>query len=304
MKIATTTGDFDRYCKDDESRIRELHRAGFRYIDLSMYSFTFDSTYMQTDWKKETDRLKRVAEELGMTFVQAHSQGGNPLSKDTTEVDFIVDATIRSIEICKELGIKNTVVHCGYRKGIGKEESFALNKTFYQKLFPAMEACGVNVLIENSTKANMGDMYFVNSGKDMREFVEYVGHPQLHCCWDTGHGNCEGSQYQHILDLGKELYAIHYNDNHGFKDEHLIPFLGTLNHDEIMHALIDVGFEGYFTLECSSCLIPKRWWLGGRKPFERDNRLAEPQLFMQRKLEELMYQTAEYILSAYKVLEK
>ncbi len=37
MKIATTTGDFGFYCKNDEERIRELHKAGFRYIDLSMY---------------------------------------------------------------------------------------------------------------------------------------------------------------------------------------------------------------------------------------------------------------------------
>jgi hypothetical protein len=36
MKIATTTGDFSRFCQTDEEKIRELHRAGFRYIDLDM----------------------------------------------------------------------------------------------------------------------------------------------------------------------------------------------------------------------------------------------------------------------------
>ena len=40
MKIATTTGDFSFFCATDEERVRELHRAGFRYIDLSMYSFS------------------------------------------------------------------------------------------------------------------------------------------------------------------------------------------------------------------------------------------------------------------------
>ena len=28
MKIATTTGDFAFYCKTDEEKIKELHRAG------------------------------------------------------------------------------------------------------------------------------------------------------------------------------------------------------------------------------------------------------------------------------------
>jgi len=304
MKIATTTGDFGFYCDNDADRIRELHRAGFRYIDLDMYSFKPDSPYMQDGWKCETAKLLSLVDELGMTFVQAHSQGGNPLSDDEAHVDFLVDATVRSIEICNELGIKNTVVHSGFAKGISKEESFERNLKFYKRLFPVMETCGVNVLIENSTKSNMGDMYFTNSGKDMREFLEYANHPLLHACWDTGHANCEGSQYGDIITLGEELYAIHYNDNHGAKDEHLIPFFGTLNHDEVINALFDVNFKGYFTLEASSSLIKNNYWLGGRRKYKPDTRLAEPQLFMQRKLEALLYDTAEYILSSYDIFEK
>ena len=37
MKIATTTEDFGRFCKNDIERIREISAAGFKYIDLSMY---------------------------------------------------------------------------------------------------------------------------------------------------------------------------------------------------------------------------------------------------------------------------
>ena len=303
MKIATTTADFGGYCKTDIERIRELHRAGFRYIDLSMYSFTPDCAYMKDDWRDAVKALKAEADALGMTFVQSHSQGGNALRDDAAHVEFLVDATVRSIEICQMLGIENTVVHSGAAKGVSKEEWFEKNRLFYKRLFPAMEKCGVNVLIENSTAANMKDKYFVNSGKDMLKFLRFVDHPQLHACWDTGHANCEGSQYDDILALGDELYAIHYNDNHGKSDEHLIPYLGTLNHDEVMNALIDVGFKGYFTLECASSLIPSRYWLGSRREFPRDTRLAHPQLFMQRHLEALMYETAKHILSAYDLLE-
>ena len=53
MKIATTTGDFRFYCKTDEERIYELHRAGFKYIDLDMSSFTPDCAYMQDNWREE-----------------------------------------------------------------------------------------------------------------------------------------------------------------------------------------------------------------------------------------------------------
>lgn len=73
MKIATTTCDFENFCKTDEGKIRELHRAGFRYIDLNMCSFTSECAYMQDNWREEVQKLKTLASELGMQFVQAHS---------------------------------------------------------------------------------------------------------------------------------------------------------------------------------------------------------------------------------------
>ena len=307
MKIATTTGDFGYYCKTDEERIRELHRAGFRYIDFSMYSFTPDCVYMQKDWQDAVLKLKDLASELGMQFVQAHSQGGSPLSEDPAHVDFLFKATLRSIEICQMLGIKNTVVHNGSAPGISKEEWFERNKAFYETLYPTMERCGVNVLCENSTRANTGGQYFVNSGKDMREFIDYVGHPMIHGCWDTGHANCEGNQYDEIMAIGDELYAIHYNDNHGVKDDHIAPFLGRMNHDEVITALIDVGFKGYFTLECDSSLVKYNQWTGVRRRFRdecSDLKLREPQLFMQRHIEAMMYDTSKWMLETYGIFDE
>lgn len=303
MKIATTTEDFKFFCDSYEEQVTQLHDAGFRYIDLNMYTFTPDCVYMRDGWQDAVRKLKDHAESLGMQFVQAHSQGGNPLSEDKDHVDFLVDTTVRSIEICQMLDIPNTVVHSGCAAGVTKEQWFEKNREFYQKLFPAMERCGVNVLCENSTKVNMGDRYWTNSGKDMREFIAYVDHPLFHGCWDTGHANCEGSQYDDILALGDELYAIHYNDNRGTADEHVAPFLGTLNHDEVISALIDIGYKGYFTLECCSSLRPPRYWLGDRRQFAGSSRLSHPQLFMQQHMEKLMYDTAKWMLETYGLWE-
>lgn len=304
MKIATTTCDFAHYFTEDIDRVKEVHDAGFNYVDLDMYSFTPDSPYMKDDWKDAVKKLKDYADSIGVKFVQAHSQGGNPMSKDKDEADFIVKATIRSIEICKELGIKNTVAHPGSGMGLLKDDWFIENRKFYSKLFPAMEDCDVNVLIENSTSFITKKYYYANTGKDMAEFLKFVGHEKLHACWDTGHGNCEGGQYDQILALGKEIYAIHYNDNHGEKDEHLIPYLGTLNHDEIINALLDIGYKGYFTLECSSTLIKNEFWLGDRRVFEKEKRLIHPQPFMQRRISQLSYEIAKYILETYGLFEE
>lgn len=304
MKIATTTGDFSRFLPNDVEIVRALHRAGFRYIDLDMYFFTPSSPYMSDDWKSAVQLLKDEADRLQIKFVQAHSQGGNAFRDDADHVDFLVRSTQRSIEICHELGISNTVVHPGCADGVSKEEWFERNRAFYQKLFPYMEAYGVNVLIENATDVNTKGKYWASTGKEMVEFLRYVDHPLLHACWDTGHGNCEGPQYNEILDLGKELYAIHYNDNRGKGDDHVIPYLGTLNNDEILNALIDVGYKGYFTLEATSSTVPAKRRLKVNGSFDRDLRNVNPPLFMQERLVELMYDVSKHLLDSYGLFEE
>lgn len=304
MKLATTTGDFDRFCDSYIERIRNVHEAGFKYVDLSMYTINEDDLLFYGDKKEETEKIKAFAEEIGVTFVQAHSPATNFFDSDE-EYDYAVEKTIRSIEICGMLGIKNTVVHSGYKPGLwDKKQWFEENKRFAEKLFPTMEKWSVNVLCENTTRVNMRDGYFLINGRDMREFCEYVNHPLFHACWDTGHGNAEGTQYDEITAMGEELCGVHINDNRGTADEHIIPYMGTLNMDDVMNGLLDVGYKGYFTFEAGSVLRPKSYWLGSRHSFERDCRLAEPQLFMQKELEKLMYKIGEYILRSYDCFEE
>lgn len=312
LHIATTTGDLKGYTgfETEEATIRGLYEAGFRYIDYSMYGLHKNSEYMQAGWEEKAAELLAVAEELDMQFVQAHSPGGNPLSVDTSEVDNLVAATIRSIEICELLGIENNVVHPGYREGFTKEQWFEANKAFYERILPTAERCGVNVLCENSTSANLGAIYWANSGEDMREFVEYVNHPNFHACWDTGHANCEGSQYDDIMALGDELYAIHYHDNQG-ADTHEMPYCGTMDNDEVMQALVDVGYSGYFTFEADGENRAQRRWNGPGDEcpiFEdlypdRAPILAVGQ-FTRLEQEILLYQIGEYLLSQYGLLAK
>ena len=305
MKLATTTGDFDSFFQTYQERIDCVCEAGFKYIDLSMYVVgENDELLVSNNWCDNAKKLLENSKKMGVKFVQAHSPGGNPLSENKDSVDEIVNATIRSIDVCGVLGIPNIVVHAGMSKNISKEESFERNREFFKKLFPAMERNNVNVLCENSTRKNMGDMYFTNTGADMKEFVEYVGHPLFHACWDTGHGNCEGAQYNEITAIGTDLYALHINDNRGSGDEHLLPYFGTMNLDEIMTALVDIKYNGYFTFEASSSLRPPKYWLGDRMNFEKDNRLLNTQLFMQKHLEKLMYDMGVYILNQYNCFEE
>lgn len=307
MKIATSTGDFSRFLVNDEDRVRALRKAGFKCIDLELYKMDRMLTiYSEQNWEKEVKKLLSLKEELGVEFVQAHAPSGDgtdPITINDKHEEFFL-ATVRSIKISAALGIKNIAYHGGMKRDIDKEEWFKQNKAFIDRLIPYLEKYGVNLLVENSTKKNLWGIYYPCSGEELLEFINYVNHKNVCACWDTGHANCEGSQYDNILALGDKLKAIHYNDNHGTCDEHVIPYLGTLNHDEVITALIDIDYKGFFTLESNNSLICAKGWPHARRQFDKDDRLKNPPLFLQEGLEKLMYETAKYMLTSYDLFEE
>lgn len=301
MKLATTTGDFGRYSDSYYDCIKWVSEAGFRYLDLSLYNVKADNLLFYGDnWREEALKIKEYAESLGCTFVQCHSPNTNNLGDNENSYSDAVFKTKRAVEICGILGIPNIVVHAGWNGKIkDKETWFKENKRFYSEIFPLMEENNVNVLCENSTVKNMGDMYYLISGKDMKEFCSYVNHPLFHACWDTGHANCEGNQYDDILAIGDDLYAVHFNDNRGTGDEHIIPFMGTVNVNEVIDALIEIGFRGPLTFESDSSLRPYDYWQGDRRRYEKTKSLANPPLELQKELERFLFRTGEIILSHY-----
>lgn len=298
MKLATTTADFCTWGAEYEESVKLIHDAGFRYMDINITRRICDSP----DGLEEAKRLREFAEKLDMKFIQAHSPEGNPLSPE--QCDRLVQLTNRSIEICEVLGVPQTVVHAGWKKDIGKEQYFKENLDFYKRLYPAMEKTGVNVLIENSTKKNLGAYYYFFTGEQMVDFLKYANHPLLHAVWDTGHGNTEGGQYEQLMALGKELYGIHVHDNSEHGDEHTMPYFGTLNMDDVINGLIDSGYQGYFTFEVVAALRKSGSRHGKRHTFERDTRLLEPTMEMQMDLERLMYTIGKHCLTSYGVFEE
>lgn len=304
MKIATTTGDFIRVCANDKERVQALFDCGFRYIDLSLYDGAReDWIYFAEDWREQIEDLRAFGEQLGMKFVQCHAPGGNPLTSKEDQYDLLLRSTIRSLEICQMLGIPNCVYHAGWRTGIEKEDYFKENRRFVEALIPTMEKTGVTLCVENSTKANMKDMYYFFDGEDMAEFIDWIGHPLLKACWDTGHANIEGHQYKDLVALGDRLATVHINDNLGEKDQHMHPYIGTVNMDEVMHGLLDAGFKGYFTFECIS-VVPHKYWLHKRHLYETDTRALNANLHIYKKATELTYAIGEYVLSQYGCFEE
>lgn len=294
MKLCTTTEDFKAYYSGDADKLREVAAAGFHYADFSMYN-NEAAAYMHDGWREDIRRLKAVADELGITFVQAHSPAFETLETldPREDPEEKTRQTIRSIEICGELGIPMTVVHAGVKRNTPEEETYRLNKAFYNRLLPAMEKTGVCVLVENVGIADNNGRVYMNSAERLLNFVAYFDHPLLGVCWDVGHGNVFGKQYDQIVKLGKHLRAIHYNDNDRVKDLHTAPFLSTLDNDDAMRALVDVGFQGPFTFEATGKIQHKL------AAFDKRNGCKGASLPVARAYEKALYETGKYLLTSY-----
>ena len=166
-----------------------------------------------------------------------------------------------------------------------------------------MEKTGVNILVENTLRHHVAKGgYYLLKGNDFVEFLEYVNHPLLNAVWDTGHGMADGCQYENITAIGKYLKGLHIHDNNGQSDQHAMPYMGVLNLDSVINALIDIDYKGYFTYETVYPLL-----LGSRAKrmtFEKDKRLYDPTPEMMIAAEQLVYTIGKSALEAYGIYEE
>lgn len=299
MKLATTTCDYSQYTSSQAEAITWIREAGFHYVD---YNFGMDfrnGTGVYTNgWKEYLTGIQELAKKLEVQFVQAHAPMGTPIARNE-EGARLMEATKRCIEACGILGIPNVVVHSGYEKGLSKAETFARNREFYMELVPVAEENGVHVLAENFN--HMGsEIYWMDNAPDLREFIDYINHPMIQVCWDTGHGNEQPlPQHEALKCLGAHVYALHVQDNVGRGDYHQAPFCGTMNMDSLISGLLDIGYKGYFTFEACNFFMPESY----KKPFP-GGKLNRVPLELKNKAERMLYELGEYALRAYDCFEE
>jgi sugar phosphate isomerase/epimerase len=68
-------------------------------------------------------------------------------------------------------------------------------------------------------------------------------------CLDLGHANIEEGVRNAIRTSAPRLIHVHASDNHGERDDHLIPGRGSIAWEEVLTELRDIDFRGPFTVE-------------------------------------------------------
>ena len=258
MKIATTTAEILPHVGTDFVKATRFYRGtGFRYLDFSFYRAVTqpDHPLMRDDWRDAIHAVKKVSDEEGFVWVQAHL----PACKLVDEgKDVGLEACLRAIEACGILGIENAVIHSSFGEGdfrYPQDEAAYIetNKPFFRALIPAMEQYGVNVLLENSCEVNTRGLYFPMTGADLNRMIEALDHPRFGACWDVGHANISGFKQSEQLEILKgKLDALHIHDNDGLRDSHLPPFDGNVDWEDVAFGLRCCGFSGILDIEVTA----------------------------------------------------
>ncbi len=315
MKISTSTGDFSHYAPTIAEKVKQFKGSSFKYINLEQTgNFPTELFYdSEAALERVAQEWHEAAEYAGVKYVVSHSPVLNPFY-DLSEENYnrCVLAIKNSIKICGMLGIDRIVAHTGWHESFDRKKYFSENKRFYSELFPEMEKYGVMVMTEN---VHDWQEDFLVTGADLREMVDFIGHPLFAACWDTAHANLskrsitEG-QYKCITDIGDALKGLHISDNLGDTNahHHSWPFAGIINFDEVIQALLDVNYDGYFNFEASYTLLHSKNLPRNRQSFiyngNEVTKLLNPSIELKKKAVNLLYDVGKYMLEAYNVFEE
>ena len=236
MKTCTQTAALQQHF-GVEGAIRQIAASGFDHYDVTM---TFlkddDNVFNSPEWRTETEKLRRVAEECGITCHQAHAPF--PSSKAETEEnrhynEVIFDRIVRSMEIAALLGARQIVIHPKHHVNYyaNREALTELNLAFYRDLLPYAKRFGIRVAVENMFQRDMvrGNVIVESTCADPREFCAYLDalDPEWFVgCLDIGHvGLVSRSAPDVIRALGHDrIHALHVHDNDFVNDLHTLPF--------------------------------------------------------------------------------
>lgn len=205
-------------------------------------------TISEADAKKRIIEEKKQADSVGITYSQVHCVC--PYFSQTAEQRRLtLEQSKRAAWATSLLGAKYLVVHPLIPFGKENEDAILaeqINETFFRELCSYAEKFGVVICAENLpwTKLKLSPI------ENLLDFVNRLDISNLKLCLDTGHANVFGTDCGDMIRLCKDkIKTLHVHDNWGDRDNHLMPYFGTINWDSFKSALKETGFDGCISTE-------------------------------------------------------
>lgn len=265
MRLSTSTNIhvYDRgknYSVRLEDSIRLCADAGYRYIDINLCGQCRGQMPMAgDDWEEWIDKIRDLGGCLGVQYTQAHApfpvfeEALVREDRSRPEAEHFDEMMRRCVKAANVLGVEWMVVHpftVVDESGYSPKKSAVYNREYYARWGEIFADSQVGMAIENMS----GNWYFYQYGttaEELLDLAEAIDNPRVKICLDTGHAHLAGRDVAGMVHMmGRELRALHINDNHGGKkDEHIAPYSGTINWEDVMCALGALDYHQDFSFE-------------------------------------------------------
>ena len=194
----------------------------------------------------DDEKLLQVADlfaKEGIDYDEIHSPFGhiNDIWLAGEDGDQMYRELAHTVDMCEATGVSATVVHLSSGNTPPPMSDVGLLR--YDRLINHAAKKGVRIAFENIRK-----LYNVAYMMEM-----YPNDPTVGFCWDVGHEHCYTRSWEFVPLFGKRMICNHIHDNDGVqdKDQHLIPFAGSVNYARVAEHFRNSGFEGPLMLEVS-----------------------------------------------------
>jgi len=184
-----------------------------------------------------------MLDEYGLALHSLHSpterhmtpgrDSGNPISiSDPERIRRIdaVDEVKRALEVAERIPFRYLVQHMSQGRQVADPRKFdaAFNALEILSIFAKHR--GVTITLENT----LGEL---GSPESLQQFIRETHLHDLKLCFDIGHAHVETGVEPALEIMRDRIVTTHIHDNHGEKDEHLLPYEGTIDWDAALAAL-------------------------------------------------------------------
>lgn len=235
----------------DVNFLKMLRQCGFDGVDLNFSGDFF-----------EKDQLSQICENLqaaDLRCAQVHLPTYGLFSDSGKDDPKLEERIEKALAAMPALQAKWGAIHVrsAAENGFDRTKAMADNIRWLKRLLRVAEGYDVGIAVENlPTFPDRPDAPFFSSRiEDQCNLIDAIDHPLLGACWDFGHAHLniqhkEKSQQELLLTLGKRLKIVHAHSNYATRDSHLPPAIGSLDWEDALCGLKEMGFDGYFSLEC------------------------------------------------------
>lgn len=208
--------------------ISAIKNAGFNNVFVQWYDKDFDI---------DQDTQVKLCKENNLNIIFAHLGYQNINEIWTKDGEYFVERYKKDILDCHNLGIDLVVMHCCSKSQAPGPNEIGLNR--FIEINNHAKSLGVKIAVEN-TKI-----------KDHIEYVlDNICDSNFGLCFDVGHYHAHFNDNWDIYKYKDRVFCVHLHDNHGEdKDEHLLPYDGSLNWKETITKLKNLNYKGPITME-------------------------------------------------------